>query len=784
MSSFASLWVNLVIVLLCFPAVAQVSSQQAAASYDFSKEGVVGESLATTVAFQSDGSYTHEQKTRVRIQSDAGVQEYGVLRPPYQESLERIEVLEVRVIKPNGSVVISPLDSIQDAPSQIYPGAAEYGNLREKHVPVKGLEPGDILEYSVRWQVEKPLVAGQFWFGHRFLKSAIVLDEQLEISVPSHREVKVKSQSVQPTIRENNGRRIYIWKTSNLERLSMEKQNEIESYDAIRGSLPPPDVMISSFQTWEEVGRWYDSLQKERVQPSQEVKAKAEELTKGLPDDNAKVRAIYNYVSLRYHYVGIAFGIGAYQPHAASEILTNQYGDCKDKHTLLAALLSAIGIRAYPALISSRVKVDPDLPMPAQFDHIVSVVSRGSSLSWMDTTPEVASMGYLVTHLRGKPALVIMPDKVAFQTTPANPPFASKYTNTVTAKLDADGTLKAHVEATYQGDDSELTYRYLFRRVPESQWKDLAQKNFYGAHLGGTITGVRASPPEKTEELFTLTYDYTLRGFSGGDNHRFAVPLSPLTIPEVKDADLNRRAPLWLGDVGEALYESRIELPKEWSASQPIALNLKESFADFCGNSEMDGNVLVTKRRLVLKENAITPDQLKNYKEFQRAITDNHALYIFLHVPQDVAAMGPATTPAQGIARAAQLLRLSITQLPASSNSEALQAEQDARKSMQAKDYSSAITALNHAVSLDSTFSRAWIELGLTYYSGTREVNLSLNAFQKAVEADPKQVVPYKILAFMYFGVGRRDDAIATWQKLQNIAPDDPDLKANFSAPH
>jgi Domain of Unknown Function with PDB structure (DUF3857)/Transglutaminase-like superfamily/Tetratricopeptide repeat len=782
MSNPASLRISAVFALLCFPAVAQLSSKQDTASRDFSKEGVVGERLETKVVFQSDGSYTKEQHSRIRIQSDAGVQAYSVLRPPYQESLERIDVLDVRVTKPNGSVVVSPLDSIQDAPSQI-PGAAEFANLHEKHVPVKGLEPGDVLEYSVRWQVETPLAPGQFWLGHSFLKNSIILDEQLEISVPSDREVRLKSQNVQPTMREENGRRRYTWKTSNLESQSIEKQTEAQSYDAIRGQLRGPDVLISSFRTWEEVGRWYESLQKEKVQPSSDVKTKAEELTKGLRDDDAKLRAIYNYVSLRYHYVGIVFGVGRYQPHAAAEILANQYGDCKDKHTLLASLLSAVGIRAYPALINSRVTVDPDVPMPAQFDHVITVVPQGSALYWMDTTPEVTPMGYLLTNLRGKPALVIMPDRVAFQTTPANPPLASKYTNTTTAKLDVDGTLQAHVEATYRGEDSEFNYRYLFRRVPEPQWKDFAQKSFYGARLGGTITGVSVSPPEKTEEPFTVTYEYTLRDFSGGDKHRFAVPLSPLSIPEVKDADLNRTTPLWLGDVGEALYESRIELPKGWSASQPMPLDLKESFAEFHGGTEVNGNVLVTKRTLLLKVNAITPDQLKSYKEFQKAISDNHALYIFLHVPADVSTSGPVSTPSQGLARAGELERQSLIQLPGSSNFEALQSEQEAWKAIRAKDYASAITALKRAVALDPTFSRAWIALGVTYYSGTREMNLALDSFLKAVEADPKQVVPYKILAFTYIGIGRRDDAIATWKKLQSIAPDDPDLKANFSAP-
>jgi hypothetical protein len=82
-----------------------------------------------------------------------------------------------------------------------------YSDFREKHVAVKGLEPGSILEYSVRWLLEKPLAKGQFWISYQFTKSAVILNEQLEISVPREREVKLKSQTIQPTIREETGRR-------------------------------------------------------------------------------------------------------------------------------------------------------------------------------------------------------------------------------------------------------------------------------------------------------------------------------------------------------------------------------------------------------------------------------------------------------------------------------------------------------------------------------------------------------------------------------------------------
>ena len=131
------------------------------------------------MVFRSDGTSTMEFRGRVRIQTDAGVRQYGVLRFPYQASFGSVDVQDVRVNKTNGSVVATPLDSIQDMTSEVSREAPMYSDLREKHVPVKGLEPGDTLEYSVRWQLEKPLATGQFWIGYQFIKNAIVLDEQL-----------------------------------------------------------------------------------------------------------------------------------------------------------------------------------------------------------------------------------------------------------------------------------------------------------------------------------------------------------------------------------------------------------------------------------------------------------------------------------------------------------------------------------------------------------------------------------------------------------------------------
>ena len=55
--------------------------------------------------------------------------------------------------------------------------------------------------------------------------------------------------------------------------------------------------------------------------------------------------------------------------------------------------------------------IDLDVPSPGQFDHVITAVPRGEETLWLDTTAEVAPLGYLLLPLREKPALVVFSDK-------------------------------------------------------------------------------------------------------------------------------------------------------------------------------------------------------------------------------------------------------------------------------------------------------------------------------------------------------------------------------------
>ncbi len=233
---------------------------------------------------------------------------------------------------------------------------------------------------------------------------------------------------------------------------------------------------MSSFSSWEEVGKWFGGLVAPQIQVTPVIQAKAEELTRDKTSEGEKIQALYAFVSQHFRYIGVSLGQGRYTPHRAEDVLANRYGDCKDKHTLFAALLSAIGIKAYPALLSSSMKLNADFPWPSLFDHVITAIPQGDSFLFLDTTPELAAYGYLVTPLRGKSAVVIPTGATArLVKTPLNPPGANGEEFHMDAALDAKGTLEGKSRLGGHGD-SEIILRSAFRVTSESQWGELGQR--------------------------------------------------------------------------------------------------------------------------------------------------------------------------------------------------------------------------------------------------------------------------------------------------------------------
>ena len=752
---------------------AQTSPPHAAAKDDYSQEAAVIEEMSTRVAFENDGNSTREQTSRVRVQTDAGVKQWGLLTFPYQSATQTVEIDYVRVRRTDGSTLITPADNVQDLDSEITRSAPFYSDLREKHVAVKGLGKGDILEYQGHWRTTKPLIPGQFWFQYNFHHDGVVLAERLEIKVPADRAVKVKGPQATQTITTEAGSRVYAWTYSKLQSAKEPENDEKKQTDAALGRLAPPDVQISSFQSWEEVGRWYWNLQKDRVEPSAGVRAKAAELTKGMTDDAAKLHAIYSFVSTQYRYIGIAFGIGRYQPHAADDVLTNSYGDCKDKHTLLASLLQASGITLYPALISSSWKLDPDIPSPAQFDHIIGYLPQGKDKDavWLDTTIEVAPFGYLVTRLRDKQALVMSGEKsIQLVTTPADPPFPSTTAFKIEGKLSDDGTFEAKVEDTTHGE-AEVLIRAAFRQVPQPQWKDLVQQISYGLGYSGTVSDVSASTPEAIGEPFHFSYSYNRKDYPDWkSDHHFTVPGLPFFMPPVRD---DAKYPIWLGPPLESVSDSKVEVPKGYKPQVPSNVDLKYDFAEYDASYSQDQGVLVAKRRLLIKLREVPVAKFDDYRSFLKNLQNDVNRYV------ETSSSGAAPMPDTSVAATVAQFQRKVQELPESNSPDANRLEAEAHDAMTQRDLQGAVSSLYRAVAEDPKFTRAWVLLGELLLA-QKQVEAGTDAFHKAMATDPAEPAIPKALGFSLMGSSKIAEAVPVWQDYIKAHPDDADGPGNL----
>src|SRR6185436_1522845 len=165
------------------------------------------------------------------------------------------------------------------------------------------------------------------------------------------------------------------------------------------------------------------------------------------------------WIQKHVRYAGVEVGESSVVPRAPQTVLANRYGDCKDKATLLVALLRAAGITAHVALLRAGEDFDVprELPGLGMFNHAIVVVD-GDQPMWVDPTDEYSRAGDLPLMDQGRLALIASASTTAPVKTPEAESKANRTTETRTFTLAEEG--KATVlELTEATGSEESTIR-------------------------------------------------------------------------------------------------------------------------------------------------------------------------------------------------------------------------------------------------------------------------------------------------------------------------------------
>jgi Flp pilus assembly protein TadD len=566
-----------------------------------------------SIVLSADGTETHDVTTIVKINTERGVQERGTLTIPYERDTGTLEMRYVRVRKADGSVVDTPVDTAIDQPSDITREAPAFTDLYERHVNVRGLRVGDTIEFAYH-RVQRPMFSGHVADEDEWLIGEAVEDGEITLSTPASIPLVVKTHGTQPVVTMDGGRRVYRWTVSHPSAWTVKDLAALVRERKTRR----PAVEITTFRTWDEVGDAIRALWRGRADVTPEVRAKAEALTKERQTEAEKIAAIYDFVANDVRYVEIAFGIGRYQPHTANEVLNYGFGDCKDKHVLLEAMLRAIGVDAAPVLVAPGESIDADVPSPVQFTHVVTLAQTTNGPLWMDATLPHATPGYLLPQERHRDGLRVPASASASVVrTIADPlqPTVSKFVSHAT--LAPDGTLTAHVEETYSGDLAYIV-RLVWSNVPKDREDEAARAMLKAAGMTGEMSELTTAELEDPNKPVRMMYTLTTKNYWASG----VAALLPMTLdlPEAIAGE-----PIDLETAVRTESTSTIELPAGYDASfvnqPPLDKSDNRDFGSYTYHFSLDGTRFVATRSFEASGVEVPADRTAEYTAFRTTTT-------------------------------------------------------------------------------------------------------------------------------------------------------------------
>jgi len=216
---------------------------------------------------------------------------------------------------------------------------------------------------------------------------------------------------------------IYTWTAQNLETFKQEdympKLNRITSQvvcwvksTTSNGKQTLINNDISSFSCW--IYGLCENVFKSPL--SDDAKKFVDSLKQqGLSSDQLGSK-IFRHVQKDIKYIAFEGGLHGYIPRKPSDVYLKRFGDCKDKATLLSAMLNYAGIESRLALVGTTdlVYKFSELPIPECANHMITAVKINGSWTITDATDEYVSWLSVPESLQGKEALILIDSATSF----------------------------------------------------------------------------------------------------------------------------------------------------------------------------------------------------------------------------------------------------------------------------------------------------------------------------------------------------------------------------------
>lgn len=598
------------------------------------KAAVLLEDKLLTVS--PDGQITERYRQVIKILRPQG-RDYA---HPFAWSNKDHKLLSFHVwsIGPDGHQYSLKKDQIIERGSQDW--GILYDDIRVQSANAPGTDPGGIVayEYTMRY----PLYSGnEPW---EFQNPIPTAKSVFEIDLPAgwqHRALWRKYTSVQPTQVQPN---CFRWELANIPAIDLDSVQLAPAEEALAGRMEVyfaattlPDGPEEAPELWTRIGAWYTQL----AAPESEGPADIATVSRALTDSNAdfmsRIQKVADYMQQKIRYVGIEIGIGGYVPHSAEDIYRNQYGDCKDKVTLMVAMLDAVGVRATWVMVDTdRGVIDPAVPSLIG-DHMIAAIEipngyhnpalkavitakTGKRYLIFDPTNQYVPIGLLPTYLQGSTGLLMAGSNSEAVTLPILAPDSDTLDRAASFTLAADGSLTGSATVTHLGASSG-SLRYLLVMSNDTEKRQKLENALRNDFSSFQVNSEDIKNARNLDQPLIMSYDITAASYAKHAGDMLLVRPRVLGSDATALDDVSRKYPIEFSSTRVWRDSFDVKIPPGYKVDDlPDPVNVDTGFASYHSDVKVTSGVLHYSRELIVKKLEISAEDYPVLRKFENEI--------------------------------------------------------------------------------------------------------------------------------------------------------------------
>lgn len=606
--------------------------------HDEKTDAVLLYSETNVIVQSADKIRTHQRRVYKILRPDG--RGYGIAFAVYNSPGQKVTFFHGWCIPAQGKdYEVKDKDAV-DVASDVENGEL-VTDVRFKVLRIPAPDPGNIIGYEYEIE-EQPLLLQDSW---EFQSRVPVRESHYSLQLPSGWHYKAEwlnHTEVKPTEGQNNQ---LDWVVSDVKEVRHEE--DMPPMEGVAGQMvvsyfpeggPSPK---NGFRNWQEMGTWNSYLEIGRMDASPEMKQAVASITASSHSQVDKMRALAAFVQHDIRYVAIELGIGGWQPHTAQDVFSHRYGDCKDKTTLLRAMLHEIGVESYGVAINTeRGSITPDTPAHRAFNHKIIAIKLSDGLTdpsliatikdpklgmllFFDPTDEVTPFGQVPGHLQANYGLLVVAEGGELVQLPKQPSAMNGIERVGKLALDPSGKLTGNVKETRMGDRA-ASQRWAQRLVTNDKDRIKPIEGLLASSLSlFRVTQAQVLNLKQLDQPFGFDYSFEAENYA--KNAGGLLLVRPRVLGSKTEALLEtkepRKFPIEFPGPVRDTDTFEITIPAGFEVDDlPPPVDVDYGYASYHSKTEVKGNVIGYTRTFEVKELSVPVAKADELKKFYRII--------------------------------------------------------------------------------------------------------------------------------------------------------------------